>query len=72
MRIPLRIFGRRSLPSSSHLPRIPSYPLRNSIYLGTRNMANLAAERFLADRSAPLCSLDVSKTFGQLTCVAIV
>ncbi|CCL99112.1 uncharacterized protein FIBRA_01126 [Fibroporia radiculosa] len=30
-------------------------------------MANLAAERFLADRSAPLCGLDVAKSFAQLT-----
>lgn len=32
-----------------------------------RTMANLAADRFYADRSAPLCSLDVAKSFAQLT-----
>ncbi|KAF9818936.1 hypothetical protein IEO21_02474 [Rhodonia placenta] len=30
-------------------------------------MANVAAEHFLADRAAPLCSLDVAKSFSQLT-----
>ncbi|PSR74920.1 hypothetical protein PHLCEN_2v9454 [Hermanssonia centrifuga] len=30
-------------------------------------MANLAAERFLADRNAPVCSLNVAKSFGQLS-----
>ncbi|KAJ3838296.1 aflatoxin-detoxifizyme [Lentinula raphanica] len=28
--------------------------------------ANIHTERFLADRAAPLCSLDISKTFAQL------
>ncbi|KAF8163294.1 aflatoxin-detoxifizyme [Crassisporium funariophilum] len=35
-----------------------------------RNMTTTAAinaERFLADRAAPLCSLDIGKTFGQLS-----
>ena len=27
-----------------------------------------AAERFLADRAAPYCSLSVAKSFGQLRC----
>ncbi|KZT68119.1 dipeptidyl-peptidase III [Daedalea quercina L-15889] len=30
-------------------------------------MTNVAADRFLADRSAPVCSLDVAKSFAQLT-----
>ncbi|KAI0798039.1 aflatoxin-detoxifizyme [Abortiporus biennis] len=30
-------------------------------------MASLAAERFLADRSSPFCSLDVAKAFQQLS-----
>ncbi|KAK7693549.1 hypothetical protein QCA50_003118 [Cerrena zonata] len=30
-------------------------------------MANLAAERFFADRASPLCSLDVAKSFAQLS-----
>ncbi|KAJ3483997.1 hypothetical protein NLI96_g5928 [Meripilus lineatus] len=30
-------------------------------------MANLAAERFLADRAAPVCSLEVSGSFAQLS-----
>ncbi|THH01420.1 hypothetical protein EW026_g1264 [Hermanssonia centrifuga] len=30
-------------------------------------MASLAAERFLADRNAPVCSLNVAKSFGQLS-----
>ncbi len=32
-------------------------------------MASLAAERFLADRNAPVCSLNVAKSFGQLRSV---
>ncbi|KAL4251709.1 Dipeptidyl peptidase 3 [Abortiporus biennis] len=32
-----------------------------------RTMASLAAERFLADRSSPFCSLDVAKAFQQLS-----
>jgi dipeptidyl-peptidase III len=30
-------------------------------------MATATSERFLADRSAPLCSLNVAKSFAQLT-----
>lgn len=30
---------------------------------------SLAAERFLADRTAPYCSLDVAKSFAQLRSV---
>ncbi|PCH38202.1 aflatoxin-detoxifizyme [Wolfiporia cocos MD-104 SS10] len=30
-------------------------------------MVNVAAERFYADRAAPLCSLDVANSFAQLT-----
>ncbi|KAF7792994.1 hypothetical protein EIP86_004099 [Pleurotus ostreatoroseus] len=30
-------------------------------------MANLAAERFLADRNAPICSMNVAKSFAQLS-----
>lgn len=29
-------------------------------------MANLASERFFADQDAPICSLDVAKSFEQL------
>ncbi|KAG5652743.1 hypothetical protein H0H81_003884 [Sphagnurus paluster] len=30
-------------------------------------MADTHAERFLADRAAPLCSMDIAKSFGQLS-----
>ncbi|KAI0934329.1 hypothetical protein AcV5_006205 [Taiwanofungus camphoratus] len=55
----------------SHLSPVP--PLRLLSYSAqklpssTRNMVNVAAERFLADRAAPLCSLNVAKSFAQLT-----
>jgi len=37
--------------------------------ISTRNMASSAqinADRFLADRTAPLCGLEVAKSFAQL------
>ncbi|KAH8103335.1 aflatoxin-detoxifizyme [Cristinia sonorae] len=68
MRIPLRIFGSRSLPSSPRRLVIPPRCQSGLQKFTTiRSMANLAAERFLADRTAPLCSLNVSKSFEQLT-----
>ena len=30
-----------------------------------------AAERFLADKAAPYCSLNVAKSFGLLRCVPL-
>ena len=66
---PLRTFGIRSTPSFLYRPRVLPYPVRSTSYTRIRSatMADLAAERFLADRSAPVCSLNVSKSFGQLT-----
>ena len=44
-------------------------PSLHTIIRQSRNMTNTAAiyaDRFLADRAPPLCSLDVSKSFAQL------
>lgn len=54
--------------------RLPSTGLTGFSYLGqnTRDMASSAtiqAERFLADRSAPLCGLDIAKSFELLRSV---
>ncbi|KAJ4464816.1 aflatoxin-detoxifizyme [Lentinula lateritia] len=47
------------------------YPLSSSQKPNLRKnfmaSANAHSERFLADRAAPLCSLDISKTFAQLS-----
>ncbi|KAF8201843.1 aflatoxin-detoxifizyme [Pholiota molesta] len=52
--------------------RIPSRRLTRNQFRtqNIRNMANAAAtnaERFLADRAAPLCSLDIANSFEQLS-----
>ncbi|KAI0699721.1 aflatoxin-detoxifizyme [Cytidiella melzeri] len=45
------------------------HPLANPLNIRTMATAsaNLAAERFLADRTPPYCSLNVTKSFGLLT-----
>ncbi|KAG7098384.1 hypothetical protein E1B28_000342 [Marasmius oreades] len=45
------------------------YHLSSSRFLGTRSMATSIGntERFLADRAAPLCSLNVAQSFAQLS-----
>lgn len=61
-------------PHRNQPHRFPSTGLTRFAYpsQNTRNMANstvIQAERFLADRAAPLCSLDVAKSFELLRLV---
>lgn len=39
--------------------------------LKTRAMASLADERYLADKAAPICKVEISKAFSQLTFVSL-
>ncbi|OBZ70380.1 Dipeptidyl peptidase 3 [Grifola frondosa] len=54
------------LSKSSTRPPIPLV-LRFNPVAHSRTMVNIAAERFLADRAAPLCSLNVAKSFALLS-----
>lgn len=53
----------RQLTTARPPPRSPSILLNT---LRSRTMATTTSERFLADRAAPLCSLNVAKSFGLL------
>ena len=56
-----------TLPLSSLKPY--HHPSLSLPKFRTMTSATLAAERFLADRNAPFCSLEVAKSFAQLTYV---
>src|SRR5688572_11705365 len=47
--------------------------IRSQLYPKTRSMAGVSvhAERFLADKDAPLCSLSVADSFNQLRYIDI-
>ena len=51
-------------------PHRLSYPARRSAILSTMSTTkSLHTERYLADRTTPLCSLEIAKSFAQLRCV---
>lgn len=62
-----RLISGRSLILQRISSRVnqPLYP-HSQLSRIRRSMANLSAERFLADRYTPVCSLDVAKSFAQL------
>ncbi|KAF5392065.1 hypothetical protein D9757_003299 [Collybiopsis confluens] len=64
---PNRISISGVFPRFSHPP--PSQKLCKLKFGFRRSMAstNVNSERFLADRAAPLCSMDIAKTFAQLS-----
>lgn len=60
----------RAFPISLRSISVPKRsPLSARSSLTTMANANLAAERFLADRNVPLASLEVGNAFKQLRCV---
>ncbi len=56
-----------SLPQRLFKTNHHHHPTRRAMATTT---ANLAAERFLADREPPYCSLNATKSWGQLTYVS--
>ncbi|KAG6375168.1 peptidase family M49-domain-containing protein [Boletus reticuloceps] len=45
-----------------------SVPRYSSLYrFTTRSMASLTAERYLADKTPPICKVEIAKSFSQLT-----
>lgn len=65
----------RIYASARHLPKLfashNAYRLtyRSQQFSISTTMAN--SERFFADRAAPLCSMDIAKSFGQLRSVVL-
>jgi hypothetical protein len=51
-------------------PRLPRIYLPSHTRIAPMATVNTFAERFFADKAAPLCSLEVSKAFSQLRYVS--